>query len=48
MKVTADTHSNNIGHKDFAGCFRCHDGKHVSKTNQAIRLECNICHRCRR
>jgi hypothetical protein len=44
MKVTADTHANNIGHKDFAGCFRCHDGKHVSKTNQAIRLECNICH----
>jgi len=38
------THANNIGHKDFPGCFRCHDGKHLSKDNQAIRLECNICH----
>ena len=44
MKVTWQTHPNNIGHKDFPGCFRCHDGKHVSKGNQAIRLECNICH----
>lgn len=38
------THANNIGHKDSPGCFRCHDGKHLSKDNQAIRLECNICH----
>jgi nitrate/TMAO reductase-like tetraheme cytochrome c subunit len=44
MKVTWDTHPTNIGHTDFAGCFRCHDGKHLSKDNQAIRLECNICH----
>ena len=38
------THKNNIGHKDFPGCFRCHDGKHLSADNQAIRLECNVCH----
>ncbi|MCX7670953.1 MAG: hypothetical protein N2439_12885, partial [Anaerolineae bacterium] len=44
MGVDWQTHTNNIGHKDFAGCFRCHDGKHLSKDNQAIRLECNICH----
>jgi len=44
MKVTWDTHPTNIGHTDFAGCFRCHDGKHLSQDNQAIRLECNICH----
>ena len=44
MGVTWQTHQNNIGHKDFAGCFRCHDGKHLSSDNQAIRLECNICH----
>ena len=44
MGVTWDTHPTNIGHTDFAGCFRCHDGKHLSKDNQAIRLECNICH----
>lgn len=38
------SHANNIGHTDFPGCFRCHDGKHLSQDNQAIRLECNICH----
>ena len=30
MKVTWGTHPNNIGHEDFLGCFRCHDGKHKS------------------
>ncbi len=44
MNVDWKSHNNNIGHKDFPGCFRCHDGKHLSKDNQAIRLECNICH----
>jgi len=44
MNVTWESHPNNIGHKDFPGCFRCHDGKHLSTDNQAIRLECNICH----
>jgi len=39
-----NTHSNNIGHKDSPGCFRCHDGKHLNADNKAIRLECNICH----
>jgi len=44
MQVTWETHPDNIGHKDFPGCFRCHDGKHLSADKQAIRLECNICH----
>ena len=44
MNLTWDSHKNNIGHKNFPGCFRCHDGKHLSVDNQAIRLECNICH----
>ena len=38
------THPNNVGHKDSPGCFRCHDGKHMDANNQAIRLECNLCH----
>ncbi|OGO36415.1 MAG: hypothetical protein A2W35_15720 [Chloroflexi bacterium RBG_16_57_11] len=38
------THPNNIGHKDSAGCFRCHDGKHLDAEQKAIRLECNVCH----
>jgi nitrate/TMAO reductase-like tetraheme cytochrome c subunit len=44
MRVTWEAHPTNIGHMDFAGCFRCHDGKHMSQDGQAIRLECNICH----
>ncbi len=44
MQATWQTHPNNIGHMDFPGCFRCHDGQHLSSDNQAIRLECNLCH----
>ena len=38
------THPNNIGHRDWPGCFRCHDGKHFSDAGEAVRLECNLCH----
>ena len=31
-------------HKDFPGCFRCHDGKHLTEDGESIRLHCNICH----
>jgi len=44
MDVGWETHPDNIGHLEFPGCFRCHDGKHLSPQEQAIRLECNICH----
>lgn len=44
MNLTWESHTNNVGHRDFPGCFRCHDGKHLSQDNQAIRLECNLCH----
>jgi nitrate/TMAO reductase-like tetraheme cytochrome c subunit len=32
------------GHKDFPGCFRCHDGKHFDEKSNAIRLQCTLCH----
>jgi nitrate/TMAO reductase-like tetraheme cytochrome c subunit len=38
------SHPNNTGHKDSPGCFRCHDGKHLDAGENAIRLECNLCH----
>ncbi len=38
------SHPNNVGHQDFPGCFRCHDGKHLNAEQEAIRLECNLCH----
>ncbi len=44
QKIDWDTHPDNLGHKDFPGCFRCHDGSHLTGTEEAIRLECNICH----
>ncbi|MCO6449476.1 MAG: NapC/NirT family cytochrome c [Caldilineales bacterium] len=44
MQVGWETHPNNVGHLEDPGCFRCHDGKHVSPEGETIRLECNICH----
>ncbi len=44
MGVGWQTHPNNAGHKEFPGCFRCHDGKHTSPEGQTVRLECNVCH----
>ena len=35
---------NNVGHKDFPGCFRCHDGKHMNEKGEAVRLQCTLCH----
>jgi hypothetical protein len=44
QKVDWTTHPNNLGHINSPGCFRCHDGKHLDAQQQAIRLECNLCH----
>ena len=38
------SHPDNIGHENSPGCFRCHDGSHLSIEGEAIRLECNLCH----
>lgn len=46
MKTDWRTHPNNIGHKDWPGCFRCHDGKHKSSDgNRTLGAsDCNSCH----
>ncbi len=44
MKTDWQAHPNNIGHLNFAGCFRCHDGEHVSKDGKVITNNCNVCH----
>ena len=44
MKVTWNTHPNNIGHNDYPGCFRCHDGSHNSKAGKSITMDCATCH----
>jgi predicted CXXCH cytochrome family protein len=44
MNVRWGTHPNNIGHTDSAGCFRCHDGNHTSKSGVTITNDCSVCH----
>jgi hypothetical protein len=49
MKVTSSTYPDNLGHMDFVGCFRCHDGAHYlvvdgKLTGQAIPSSCDTCH----
>jgi len=44
LKVTWGTYPNNLGHTDFPGCFRCHDGAHVGANGESISQDCNRCH----
>lgn len=44
QKADWTSHPNHIGHKESPGCFRCHDGKHLNAAQEAVRLECNLCH----
>jgi hypothetical protein len=44
MKVRWEAYPNHVGHKITAGCFRCHDGQHVSDTGKRISKDCNACH----
>jgi len=44
MKITWGTYPNNIGHEDFLGCFRCHDGLHQSRDGKVIPQDCSTCH----
>jgi len=44
QEIDWDSHPDNLGHKNDPGCFRCHDGKHLTTEGEAVRLECNICH----
>ncbi len=44
MKVDWKVHPNNIGHFLSSGCFRCHDGNHVSSDGKAVTKQCDVCH----
>jgi hypothetical protein len=45
LKVTWATYPNNLGHTDFPGCFRCHDGSHsTADAKSTITQDCNTCH----
>ena len=45
LKVTWGTYPDNLGHTDYPGCFRCHDGAHSTlDQKQTITQDCNVCH----
>jgi hypothetical protein len=44
MKVNWGAYPINIGHTDFPGCFRCHDGGHVSPDGRSVSQDCSACH----
>jgi hypothetical protein len=44
MDVTWGTYPDNLGHMNWPGCFRCHDGSHVSADGKTIPNDCDVCH----
>jgi len=46
MKASWEMYPDNIGHMIWPGCFRCHDGKHLTADGtRAVRAsDCNTCH----
>jgi nitrate/TMAO reductase-like tetraheme cytochrome c subunit len=46
MKANWQVYPDNIGHKDWPGCFRCHDGDHkTADGKKAIKAnDCTACH----
>jgi NapC/NirT cytochrome c family, N-terminal region len=44
MKASWRDYPNNVGHLEFEGCFRCHDGQHKSADGKMIRNDCETCH----
>lgn len=44
MKVNWKTYTLNIGHRNWNGCFRCHDGEHVTQDGRTLSKDCTLCH----
>jgi len=44
MKVSWKRFPDNAGHMYSLGCFRCHDGKHVSGEGKVLSKDCSLCH----
>lgn len=44
MKSNWAAYPDNIGHKDWPGCFRCHNDRMVSADETTIFTTCNKCH----
>jgi nitrate/TMAO reductase-like tetraheme cytochrome c subunit len=49
MRVSAGTYPDNLGHQEYPGCLRCHDGGHYkvvggALSKEAIPSACATCH----
>jgi hypothetical protein len=44
MKVDWHVYPDNIGHRNWPGCFRCHDGRHISNEGKILTRSCTACH----
>jgi nitrate/TMAO reductase-like tetraheme cytochrome c subunit len=44
MNVNWTTYPNNIGHRHWPGCFRCHDDRHVANDGKRLSTSCTLCH----
>jgi nitrate/TMAO reductase-like tetraheme cytochrome c subunit len=44
MRASWRSFPENIGHMYAPGCFRCHDGKHVSADGKVLTRDCTACH----
>lgn len=44
MKSCWKVYPSNIGHLEWQGCFRCHDGQHVSADGKMVSADCKSCH----
>jgi hypothetical protein len=44
MNVNWRSYASNIGHRNWPGCFRCHDGQHVAANGRVLTKDCAICH----
>ncbi|MBM4395404.1 MAG: NapC/NirT family cytochrome c [Deltaproteobacteria bacterium] len=44
MNVDWSTYPSNIGHRNWPGCFRCHDGRHATQDGKVLTRDCKVCH----
>jgi hypothetical protein len=44
MEITWGTYPSFLGHDQAPGCFRCHDGDHVTGQDKTISQDCGLCH----
>jgi hypothetical protein len=44
MRASWEVYPHQIGHVEFNGCFRCHNGNHESDDGRVISRDCDLCH----